>query len=191
MLRAAVGNYRTVPSQDRVPQASELTAAAAICLTAQEWIEGWNSAYRTAQTDLTHRLQHINHRLGYQAVWADPIGGGWYPPLCVARRLLPGAASSVDAFAALLHYGDRPDSGIALLPGELFGHRTSPADRSGSFLLRGTLAAGDRELRRFVTRLGHAATAWSGPDGPDVIGRALRQARLVADLDTILTNSRY
>src|SRR5262245_24422482 len=60
------------------------------------------------------------------------------------RALLPGAASSVDAFAALLHYGGaEPASGIALLPGELFGHRLGLTDPSRAFLLRGTLAPGD------------------------------------------------
>ncbi|HEY2265379.1 MAG TPA: hypothetical protein VGI96_22335 [Streptosporangiaceae bacterium] len=44
---------------------------------------------------------------------------------------------------------------------------------------------------RFLARLGQAAAAWSGPDGPGVIGRAVERARAVADLDTILENSRY
>lgn len=152
--------------------------------TPQTWIDGWNSAYRTALAGLIRHLHQINARLGYEAVRADPIDGGWYLPLRLARRLLPGAASSVDAFAALLHYGGhQPDSGIALPPrrqqlgqrreagrvrpgGELFGHRIGPDEHSGSFLLRGTLAAGDRELHRFFARIGQATAVWSGPDGP-------------------------
>jgi aspartate/methionine/tyrosine aminotransferase len=189
-LRAAVAHYRTVLSQGRVPQASELTAVAAICLTPQAWIDEWNTTYRAAHTNLTRRLDRLNAQLGYQAVWADPIGGGWYMPLRISRRLLPDEASSVDAFAALLHYGpDERDSGIALLPGELFGHRLS--DHAEAFLLRGTLAAGDRDLRRFTTRLTRATTAWTRPGGTDLIQAALRRARSIADLDTILANTRY
>ncbi|TDD62594.1 aminotransferase class I/II-fold pyridoxal phosphate-dependent enzyme [Actinomadura darangshiensis] len=187
-LAAAVAHYRTVLSQGRVPQASELTAAAAICLTPTSWINDWNVEYRSALQAVSLALHQINTRLGHQAVWADPIEGGWYLPLRVSPTLLPSAASSVDAFAALLHYGGAdPDSGIALLPGELFGHR----DYNGGFLLRGTLAAGDRELHRFVSRLTQAATLYSGPAGPDITVRALRQARTVADLDAILASTRY
>lgn len=191
-LLAAVKHYRTVLSHGRVPQASEVTAAAAICLTPQAWIDGWNSLYRARLAGLTRHLQEINRRLGYEAVRADPIEGGWYLPLRISPRLPPGAASSVDAFVALLHYGGRDHaSGIALLPGELFGHRACRDDRFGGFLLRGTLAASDAELHRFVSRLGQAAAAWSGPTGPQVIKRALRRARTVADLDTILRNTQY
>lgn len=187
-LAAAVAHYRTVLSQGRVPQASELTAAAAICLTPTGWIDGWNTHYRAALADLSRHLHQINTRLGYQAVWADPIEGGWYLPLRLSPTLLPGAASSVDAFAALLHYGGSdPDSGIALLPGELFGHR----DYTGGFLLRGTLAAGERELHRFVSRLTRAASLWSGPARDQAIAAAQHRARTVADLDAILAAARY
>jgi aspartate/methionine/tyrosine aminotransferase len=196
LLRAAVAHYRTVLSQGRVPQIGELTAAAAICLTPQEWIDDWNSVYRTALADLTRHLGEINTRLGYQAVWADPVEGGWYLPLRISQGLLPGAVSSVDAFAALLHYGSgERASGIAVLPGELFGHRIGHrASRYGhddGFLVRGTLAAGDRELHRFVVRLGQAAAVWSRPDGPQLIHAALQRARAVADLTAILEKCRY
>lgn len=190
VLRAAIAHYRTVLSQGRVPQANELTAAAAICLTPQTWIDEWNTTYHAAHTDLTRRLEQLNASLGYRAVWADPIEGGWYLPLRISRRLLPQAASSVDAFAALLHYGHRDhDSGIALLPGELFGHH--PHGHREAFLLRGTLAASERDLHRFTTRLTQATTAWNRPDGPDLVQSALRRARRIADLDTILANTRY
>lgn len=187
-LAAAIAHYRTVLSQGRVPQASELTAAAAICLTPTGWIEDWNAAYQSALSAVSADLRQINARLGYRAVWADPIEGGWYLPLRISPALLPGAASSVDAFAALLHYGGAdPHTGIAVLPGEPFGHR----DYTGAFLLRGTLAAGDWELRRFCSRLGRATAVWSGPGGPEAIGSALRRARSVADLDAILAHTRY
>ena len=191
-LRAAVGHYRTVLSHGRVPQASELTAAAAICLTPQAWIDRWNSLYRARLAGLTRHLQRINRRLGYEALRADPIEGGWYLPLRIAPRLLPGAASSLDAFAALLHYGGYDHaSGIALLPGELFGHRAYRDDNRGGFLLRGTLAASDAELHRFVSRLSQAAAVWSRPAGREAIQCARHRARTVADLDTILKHARY
>ena len=198
-LRTATAHYRTVLSHGRVPQAAELTAAAAICWTPQPWIDGWNTHYRTRLAHVTRRLDQINTQLGYRAVWADPIQGGWYLPLRLTPRLLPGAASSLDAFAALLHYGEGdPATGIALLPGELFGHRTARphghelhGTGPAPFLLRGTLATSDRDLHRFSTRLAQATTAWSGPDGPTLIKQALRRARRVADLDTILNTARY
>jgi hypothetical protein len=88
----------------------------------------------------------------------------------------------------LLHYGgaDR-GSGIAMLPGELFGHR----DHTEGFLLRGTLAADQRQLRRFTDRLHTAAVRLAGPDGPAIADQAMNRARAVADIDTIVANSRY
>jgi bifunctional pyridoxal-dependent enzyme with beta-cystathionase and maltose regulon repressor activities len=104
-LRAAVAHYRTVLSQGRVPQAGELTAAAAICLTPQAWIDGWNTHYRQTLQRLTGHIAAINARIGFPAIRIDPIEGGWYLPLRIAPGLLPDAASSVDAFTILLHYG--------------------------------------------------------------------------------------
>ena len=109
-------------------------------------------------------------------------------PLRMSVRLIPGAASSVDAFAVLMHYGEaRPDTGIALLPGELFGYRNY--DRG--FMLRATLAAQEQELRKFTDRLRDAIAALTGPDGPRVAGHALRRARTVANVDAILGRCRY
>lgn len=192
VLRAAVAHYRTVLSQGRAPQTSELTAAAAICLTPQAWIDGWNSTYRAALREVTGRIAAINARLGFQALTVEDPQGGWYFPLRVSPRLIPAASSSVDAFAVLLHYGGAdPSSGIALLPGELFGHRVCEGDHGGAFMLRGTLAAGEADLRRFTTRLGQAAQVLAGPQGSEVVQAALRRARTVADIDTILENRSY
>jgi aspartate/methionine/tyrosine aminotransferase len=126
--------------------------------------------------------------VGRQMIEVDPPQGGWYVPLRMSKRLIPGAASSVDAFAVLMHYGEaRPDTGIALLPGELFGYRHY--DRG--FMLRATLAAHEQELGKFTGRLRDAITVLAGPDGPRIAGQALRRARTVADVDTILGRCRY
>ena len=74
---------------------------------------------------------------------------------------MPGAASSVDAFAVLLHYGaEARDTGIAMLPGGLFGYRN---DDDG-FVLRGTLAVPADDLCRFAGRL---RTPSSGSPAPE------------------------
>jgi aspartate/methionine/tyrosine aminotransferase len=98
VMRRAVEHYRTVLSLGRVPQIAELTAAAAICLTPQIWINHWLGCYRRALTTVTTRLDALNQRLGYRAVWADPVDGGWYLPLRINPRLLPQATSSFDAY---------------------------------------------------------------------------------------------
>jgi aspartate/methionine/tyrosine aminotransferase len=186
-LRRAVEHYRTSLALSRVPVITELTAAAAICLTPTSWISRWIAGYRQALDTLAIRLDTINHRLGYRAVWADPVDGGWYLPLRINRRLLPSARSSFDAYAALLRYSPQRDSGIGMLPGELFGYR----DVSNGFLLRGNIAIGDAELARFADRLDHAVALWSGPDGGAVVAAALEHARTVADVDAILTAAQY
>ena len=187
-LLNAVSHYRTVLSQGRVPQVTELTAAAAICLTPQDWIDTWNARYRTNLAELTTLIEAVNATAGFAALHIDAPGGGWYLPLRISPALIPGATSSVDAFAALLHYGGaNHDSGIALLPGELFGYRA----HGDGFLLRGTLASGEHELRRFATRLHAAVACLTGPEGPAVAERAIKRARAVADVDTILARCRY
>jgi aspartate/methionine/tyrosine aminotransferase len=187
-LRRAVAHYRTVFSQGRVPQVTELMAAAAICLTPQAWIDRWNAEYRTRLADLMGRIEAINADVGRAVIEVDPPQGGWYVPLHISKRLIPGAASSVDAFAVLMHYGEsRPDTGIALLPGELFGYRHY--DRG--FMLRATLAAHEQDLGTFTSRLRDAITVLTGPDGHRIAGQALRRARTVADVDTILGRCRY
>jgi aspartate/methionine/tyrosine aminotransferase len=187
-LLRAVAHYRTVLSQGRVPQVTELAAAAAICLTPQDWIEEWNIRYRTNLAGLTTRVGAVNAIAGFDALHIDAPGGGWYLPLRISPALVPGATSSVDAFAALLHYGGaNHDSGIAVLPGELFGYRA----HCDGFLLRGTLAASEHELRRFTARLHAAVTCLTGPDGPAIAGRAMKRARAVAGVDAILARCRY
>lgn len=187
-LAKAVAHYRTVLSQGQVPQAGELTAAAAICWTPQAWIDGWNSRYRTALTELQTRIRAINVEAGFEAVNVRAPEGGWYISLRICPRLLRPATNSVDAFATLLHYGgaDR-DSGIAMLPGELFGCR----DHAEGFLLRGTLSPGEAELRRFMERLGDAVVLLNSPNGPSIVEHAMKRARRVADINPILATSRY
>lgn len=187
-LRHALVHYKTVFSYGRVPQATEFMAAAAICWTPQPWIDRWNAAYRSRFAELQARLAAINRDIGFMAFSIQIPQGGWYVPLWVSSRLIPGASSSVDAFAVLLHYGGTEwDSGIGLLPGELFGH----TPRETGFLLRATVAVSDDELRRFADRLADAARRLTESGGPRVIEAALRRVRAVADVDAILGACRY
>jgi len=187
-LRRAVAHYRAVFSHGRVPQATELMAAAAICWTPQAWIDQWNAAYRQRLAVLSARLAALNAGLGFAAFSAGDPRGGWYFPLRVSPGLMPGVSNGVDALAVLLHYGgtDR-DSGIGLLPGELFGHRACET----GFLLRATVAVPEPALRAFTGRLADAAALLTGPGGPRVIEAAVRRARAVADVDAILAACRY
>ncbi|HCU91354.1 MAG TPA: hypothetical protein DHU96_00755 [Actinobacteria bacterium] len=187
-LLGAVGHYRTVLSQGRVPQVTELTAVAAICLTPQTWIDEWNSRYRTRLAELSTRVNAINATAGFEAFRIQTPDGGWYLPLHVSPTLIPGAASSVDAFAALMHYdGDSHGSGIAMLPGELSGYRAC----DDGFVLRGTLAASEEDLCRFSGRLRDALAQLTSPEGPGLVQQALKRARMIADVDAILAGCRY
>jgi aspartate/methionine/tyrosine aminotransferase len=196
-LLAAVAHYRTVLSQGRVPQIDELSAAAAICWTPQSWIDGWNGRYRATLDRIREALLRINATAGFDAYTIGNPEGGWYLPLRISPRLIPQANSGIDAFAVLLHYGgDARDSGIAMLPGELFGYgaraQELPAGlaRPDQLVLRGTLAADKRDLDRFITRLKDATTALLGASGPEIAQAALKRARRVADVDEILATRR-
>jgi aspartate/methionine/tyrosine aminotransferase len=188
-LLEAVAHYRTVFSLGRVPQAMELTAAAALCLTPPTWAAEWNHHYRRTFSELAERIAAINSQLGFGAFTAQPPEGGWYLPLRISPALFPTRlTSSLDTYAVLLHYGrDRRGSGIGMLPGELFGHRS----HQEGFLLRATLAASSTDLDLFIHRLAEAAALLRGPDGPAVVDHALRRARTVADVDEILARCRY
>ncbi|MGI8310360.1 hypothetical protein [Saccharopolyspora hattusasensis] len=56
-LRSALAHYRTMLSYGRVPQGDELTAAAAICLTPQHWIDRWDRTYAQRVDRLCTRVQ--------------------------------------------------------------------------------------------------------------------------------------
>ena len=113
--------------------------------------------YRKRLAALSARLAALNAGLGFAALSVEEPQGGWYVPLRVSPRLMPGVSNGVDAFAVLLHYGGmKRDSGVGLLPGELFGHRA----REEGFLLRATVAvsdAGTPDLHRPAGGRGHAA----------------------------------
>lgn len=199
-LRAALQHYRTVFSHGRVPQTTELAAAAALALTPVTWIEQWNQRYRERLTWLRADIDRLNreivtHRPHLTAtmpiVDIHPPAGGWYVPLTIARAALPiTVASSVDVFAMLLHYGDNdPDSGLGTLPGELFGQRLAPDSPRAT--LRTTLAVPERDFHTFTRRLRDALITLTGPHGADIARRAVRHARDVADIDTILAHTHY
>jgi aspartate/methionine/tyrosine aminotransferase len=188
-LLDALRHYRTVFSMSRPPQVTELTAAAALCLTPATWTEEWNRHYRAACQALAPRLAAVNAEAGFTACTVREPEGGWYLPLRFSPALFGGqATSAVDAFAVMLHYGhDRRDTGIGFLPGELFGQRTH---REG-FAVRGSLAVSPAELDAFATRLSDAVQVLRGPDGPATVSYARRRARAVCDLDRILVRCRY
>src|SRR6266568_1448655 len=188
-LLDALRHYRTVFSMSRAPQVTELTAAAALCLTPGTWADEWNRHYRAACQALIPRIEAINTEAGFAACTVVEPEGGWYLPLHLSPSLFTGrAASAVDAFAVMLHYGRvRQDTGIGFLPGELFGQRTH---RDG-FAVRGSLAVSSGELDTFASRLRDAVRLLRGPDGPAIVSYARRRARDVCDLDTILARCHY
>jgi aspartate/methionine/tyrosine aminotransferase len=190
-LAAAMRHYRTVLAHGRTPQVTELAAAAALALTPHDWIDQWNHRYRRRLTTLTTHLTRINRELGDNLLDLRLPQGGWYVQLRIARRAFPiPITSSIDAFAILLHYQpDQTDSGLGLLPGELFGTRLRPTDRAVT--LRATLAVTDADLTTFTTRLRDALQFLAGEHGPAICQQALHHARTIADFDTILTHTSY
>ncbi|MCS7484687.1 aminotransferase class I/II-fold pyridoxal phosphate-dependent enzyme [Umezawaea endophytica] len=190
-LRDSLAHYRTLFSYGRVPQIDELSGIAALCLTPQTWVDDWNRVYRSKLAFLQSELANINDALGFNAFHLDKPEGGWYASLRVSPRIFSTKlTSSIDAFAVLLHYGeDRTDTGVALLPGELFGYRYRPDNPDDTFILRGNLAVGFDDLREATARLRSMAFAlrtW----GPQIEGRAKQRARAVADVDGIVSRLR-
>jgi aspartate/methionine/tyrosine aminotransferase len=190
-MRGALGHYKTVFSLGRVPQTGELTAAAALCLTPQRWINDWNAEYRHRMTELADALAGINRDVGCELYRADQPEGGWYFALRIRRCLLPAVvASGVHASAVLADYDpEQRDSGVAMLPGELFGYDLDGTDEW--LTLRGTLAVEPEQLRLFVMRLRDVALLLLGPTGADVATRAVARADAVADTDRIVSRRRY
>jgi aspartate/methionine/tyrosine aminotransferase len=190
-LRNSLAHYRTLFSYGRVPQIDELTGIAALCLTPQSWVGDWNRVYRNKLAFLQAELANINKTLGFDAFLLDEPEGGWYATLRVSPKLFSTTlTSSVDAFSVLLHYGEnRTDTGVALLPGELFGYRYRPDSPDDTFVLRGNLAVDFDDLLEATARLREMAFAlrtW----GPQIEGRAKQLARAVADVDGIVRRLR-
>jgi bifunctional pyridoxal-dependent enzyme with beta-cystathionase and maltose regulon repressor activities len=185
-LRAAMGHYRTVHSFGRVPQAGELTGAAAMALTPQTWVDEWNDRCRAKLAWLTHEVARINRKLGFEAYRVDVPEGGWYACLRVSQQLFPpgAVATSFEAFAVLLAMG------IGLLPGELFGYGLA-GHTAGMFTLRGNIGVSDGDLTQLVSWLREAALLLVGDDGPRITQHALTSARKVVDIDTIMQQRRY
>lgn len=190
-MRAALAHYRTVFSFGRVPQAGELSGVAALCLTPQTWIDDWNAEYRRRLTVLTAGLRGINQEIGREVYQIQRPEGGWYFALRMAQHLFPASVTSgVHAAAVLLNYGQhRRDSGVAMLPGELFGYGLGYPQRW--LTLRGSLAVAGDELLVCVQRLREVALLLCGPHGPSTVGHALARARAIADLDRIVTQRCY
>lgn len=190
-LAAALRHYRTVFAHGRVPQTTELLAAAALALTPTEWIAGWNRKYRRRLNDLEAAVHHVNRQLGSDLIHLGTPAGGWYVPLAITRSAFPiPINTSIDAMAVLLHYGgDRFDTGVAMLPGELFGQRIGSTDTE--FLFRATLAAPEHELSEFTRRLHDALLVLRGPSGSTICRQALQRVRRVADIDTIVLHTPY
>ncbi|MDA3644336.1 aminotransferase class I/II-fold pyridoxal phosphate-dependent enzyme [Saccharopolyspora indica] len=180
-LRTGMAHYATMLSHGRIPQGDELTAAAALALTPQSWIDDWNNRYQQRLRWLSDQLDALNTELGRPVFRIIPPQGGWYVALRIHPRLLGDRRiqSSVDMLALLLHYDPhRRASGLALLPGELSGYRVST--EAPEFVLRLSVAVDDETLRISVARLREAALTLSGPDAGAVIDGALRRAEQVA-----------
>ncbi|MGH3767233.1 MAG: pyridoxal phosphate-dependent aminotransferase [Pseudonocardiaceae bacterium] len=192
-MRAALAHYRTVFSFGRVPQTGELSGLAALCLTPQNWIEDWNAEYRRRLALIIVGLGAVNAEVGGEVYRVDHPQGGWYFALRIARDLFPaGVTSGVHAGAVLLNYGvNHHESGVALLPGELFGYGLHDG-RQRWLTLRGTLAVDSDDLLVSIQRLREIALLLGGPAGPSIVAQALCRARReVPDLDQIVAQRRY
>lgn len=124
VMRAALAHYGTVFSFGRVPQTGELSGVAALCLTPDSWVDGWNAVYRARLAVLAGGIDAINRDVGCEVFQLQHPQGGWYFALRIAQHLFGAdVTSGVHAASVLLNYGqDRRDTGIAMLPGELFGY---------------------------------------------------------------------
>lgn len=190
-LRAALTHYRTVFSFGRAPQVGELCGVAALCLTPQRWIDAWNGEYRRRLSLLVEGVERINAEVGAHVYRIEIPQGGWYFALQISRGVFPaGVGSGVHAAAVLLNYGRcQRDSGIAMLPGELFGYGLDGAQRW--LTLRGSLAVDPTDLVVFLRRLRELAVLLRSPDRTCVVTAAMARALAVtADLDQIVAARR-
>lgn len=189
-IRKALAHYRTVFSHGRVPQSNELISAAAICLTPPSWVNRWNNWNREQLHYFASEINTLNTTLGRATYHLELPEGGWYLPVRIARSLFGDQVqSSVDALAVLLYYGaDDRQTGVAMLPGELFGRDSE----DGWYTLRANMAVDTGTIVRTVQRLHDVAFAMRGSRREKIIDYALTRARrVVPDLDQTMANRRY
>jgi aspartate/methionine/tyrosine aminotransferase len=190
VLRHGLAHYRTVFSHGRISQVSELTSAAALCLTPQEWISRWNRWHGDQLRYFASEVNTLNTELGQETFRVDLPEGGWYVPVRITSSLFgERVRTSVDVLAVLLYYGeDDRQSGVAMLPGELFGRDCG----DGWYTLRANMATDTGTLIRTVHRLRDMAMAMRNDRHTQIVDYALNRARrVVPDLDQTLANRRY
>lgn len=189
-LRRALAHYRTVFSHGRVPQVSELTSAAALCLTPPAWVSRWNRFNREQLRYFASEIRALNIELGQETFRVDLPQGGWYVSVRIIRSLFGDRVrTSLDALTVLLYYGgDERQSGVAMLPGELFGQGCE----DGWYTLRANLATDTGTIVRTVQRLRAVAMAMRRDRSAEIIDYALnRTRRVVPELDQTVANRRY
>lgn len=111
-------------------------------------------------------------------------------PLRIIRTLFGDRVqTSLDALAVLLYYGrDERQSGVAMLPGELFGQGCE----DGWYTLRANMATDTGTMARTVQRLREVAMALRRDRRAEIVGYALNRARrVVPNLDQTVANRRY
>ncbi len=189
-LRQALAHYRAVFSHGRVPQVCELSSAAALCLTPPKWIDRWNRWHREKLRYVIREITALNTELGEETFRAEEPQGGWYVSLRINRALLgERARTNVDALAVLLYYGQGDEqSGLAMLPGELFGRGCE----DGWYTLRANMATDTGTIDQTVQRLRDVAMAMRGDRRTQILDHALDRARqVVPELDQIVAHRRY
>jgi hypothetical protein len=153
-------------------------------------VDAWNDCFRASVRSLTREVARLNTELGADAFAVGRPQGGWYVPLRIRRELFGDRVTTgVDAQSIMLYYGvDDRESGIAMLPGELFGH---PSGREWH-TLRATIAVSADTLDQLVARLRALACAMRPDTRDDVVAYALARARrVVPSLDATVSNIHY
>lgn len=173
-LRYKILHYRSILSQGRVPQINELFSLAAMSFTPLSWIESWNKRTRSNLNMLKRGINLINLKYETEVYAFEMPDGGWYLPLRISRKFMGDRiASSVELSYLLACYSDAYNSGIAALPGEMFGYTNQ--NTNDWYALRLNIADNESFVMEIINRLDDFARSMSSKDTESSTSSKIKQ----------------
>jgi len=188
-LFKAMEHYQILLSYGRISQIDELTALVAILCTPQKWIDEYNAIYRKNLRYLDSRVTELNKKnFGDKKIISiNRPDGGWYFILLIDKSIVDSKIdSSLGFLSIMLSYSNEQNSGIACLPGELFGYING-----NKFAFRGTLAIAEKDMQRLITYLDDMLKILTSEESAILIEQKVKELGEMLDIGKLMENTRY
>ncbi len=188
-LYSAMEHYQILMSFGRVSQIDELCALVAMLCTPSEWVTRNNKIYESNLKYLQNAVADINTQYGHGKSLITLIRpeGGWYFIMKISKQCTDWEVGhSIEFLNVLLTYSGKARSGIACLPGELFGY--TAADE---YIYRCTLAVSKPTMDEFIARLTEIMKLLSSSKRQKILDNCSRGLNEIVNVEKLMENTRY